>query len=157
MSAERPFSNPDELSNAADRIWWSLGSPDWLEAFRSHPKIGEKKAAERVSPEARSWSAEEQASISSAGRDTMQSLAELNQRYEEKFGYIYIVCASGKRPEEMLGILRERMHNDPDTELRTAASEQAKITQLRLRKLIESLAASQSDAADSDLKRAREL
>lgn len=144
MAAERPFANSDELSNAADRIWWSLGSADWLEAFHSHPKIGEKKAAQQVSPEARSWSAEEQASISSAGRDTMQSLAELNQRYEERFGYIYIVCATGKRPKELLGILQERMHNDADTELRTAANEQAKITQLRLRKLIESLGASQS-------------
>ena len=137
MAAERPFSTSDELSKAADRVWWSLESADWLEAFRSHPKIGEKKAADAVSPEARSWSADEQASISSAGRDTMHSLAELNQRYEEKFGYIYIVCATGKRSEEMLGLLRERMDNDPDTELRTAASEQAKITQLRLRKLIE--------------------
>ncbi len=68
----------------------------------------------------------------------MQSLAELNQQYLEKFGYIFIVCATGKSSEEMLALLRKRMHNDPEIELRTAAGEQAKITQLRLHKLVTS-------------------
>ncbi len=139
MAEARPFADQKELSEVADRIWWALAPEDWLEAFRSHPKIGQRKAAAEVSPEARSWSAREQASISNATRDTMQSLAELNEKYLEKFGYIYIVCATGKSSEEMLAILKGRMHNDPDVELRNAASEQARITQLRLIKLIASL------------------
>ena len=126
----------DALIAAADRVWWSLEPQDWLEAFHSHPKIGEKKAATATAVEAQQWSEDEQSGIRNSAQQTLDTLAELNQTYEEKYGYIFIVCASGKSSEEMLTILRERLQNNPDEELRLAAAEQAKITQLRLRKLL---------------------
>jgi OHCU decarboxylase len=137
MIAERSFASPEDLTAKADRVWWSLEPGDWLEAFLSHPKIGEKKAAAAVSDESKRWSEAEQAGVSGAATQTMQALAELNQKYEDKFGYIFIVCASGKSSDEMLAILRKRLENDPDEELRIAAAEQAKITRLRLMKLAE--------------------
>lgn len=138
MANQRPFSSLDDLLAKVDEVWWSLKPHHWLEAFGSHPKIGEQKPAKVSSPESLSWSRQEQARISTAAEDTKQSLATLNREYEEKFGYIYIVCATGKSSEEMLSILRERLHNDPDLELRVAATEQVKITELRLKKLIDS-------------------
>ena len=136
VAAERPFQNLDDLITTADRVWWSLDSTDWLEAFRSHPKIGEKKAAAATSEQSRQWSEGEQAGVAHAASSTLQTLADLNQRYQDKFGYIFIVCATGKSSEEMLEILRARLDNEPEQELRVAAGEQAKITALRLRKLV---------------------
>lgn len=136
--AERPFMNLNQLLDSAEEIWWALAPSDWLEAFHSHPKIGEKKAAAPTSDQSKSWSEAEQAAVSSATSETLQTLRTLNREYEEKFGYIFIVCATGRSSEEMLAILRERMDNAPDAELRNAAAEQAKITQLRLKKLIDS-------------------
>lgn len=136
MAAERPFTNSNELATLADRIWWSLEPDDWLEAFASHPKIGENKAARAMRTEAEHWAAQEQAGAHNATQEALRSLAELNREYAEKFGYIYIVCASGKSSEEMLAILRERLPNDAEMELRIAAREQARITKLRLGKLI---------------------
>jgi OHCU decarboxylase len=136
MVAARPYPGPNELITKADRVWWSLDERDWLEAFQSHPRIGEKKAAAQTALEAQRWSEDEQSGIRNSARPTLDALAELNQTYEEKFGYIFIVCASGKSTEEMLAILRDRLDNTADAELRVAAAEQAKITQLRLRKLL---------------------
>ncbi len=136
LNSCRPFEDVDDLIAKADRIWWSLKPGDWLEAFRSHPKIGEKKAAAVTSEQSKQWSDAEQAGIGAAANGTSATLAELNQKYEDKFGYIFIVCASGKSSDEMLGILRSRLENDPDEELRIAAAEQAKITELRLKKLL---------------------
>ncbi len=142
MTEERPFDNLAKLHETAERIWWSLEPQDWLEAFHSHPKIGEKKTAAVTSDQSKRWSEAEQAAVNDAARETLQQLAELNQQYEKKFGYIFIVCATGKTSEEMLAILRDRLGNEPTEELRNAAAEQAKITQLRLNKLIDSLPAS---------------
>lgn len=136
MSAERPFENIEEMVTAADRIWWALDATDWLEAFDSHPKIGEKKTAAPVARESLSWSESEQSGTRNSTQPTIEELAELNRQYQEKFGFIYIVCATGKSAEEMLAILRDRLGNDPATELRNAATEQAKITTLRLNKLL---------------------
>ena len=136
MVDERPFVNVDELLGKADSIWWSLESDDWLAAFRSHPKIGERKAAEKVAEQARAWSEAEQAGTRDAPGETARALTEGNSEYEQRFGFIFIVCATGKTADEILGILRERLRNDPDKELRVAAEEQGKITQLRLMKLI---------------------
>lgn len=136
MSGARPFVSLDDLLGKADLVWWALEPGDWLEAFLSHPKIGGKKAAAATSEQSKQWSAAEQAGISDAANSTLARLAELNQRYEDKFGYIFIVCASGKSSEEMLAILRSRLGNDKDEELRIAAGEQAKITRLRLQKLV---------------------
>jgi OHCU decarboxylase len=136
MAAECPFTNSEQLITIADRIWWSLAPDDWLEAFASHPKIGENKAALATAGAAQDWATQEQSGVLNAAQETARSLAELNREYEEKFGYIYIVCATGKSSEEMLAILRERLPNDAKTELRTAAREQSRITKLRLGKLI---------------------
>jgi len=138
MVEERPFTGTEQMIETADRVWWSLGPEDWLEAFHSHPKIGEKKAARPVSEESRTWSEQEQSGVENSAQDTIKALAELNRAYEKKFGYIFIVCATGKSSEEILGILRARLENPAGIELRVAAAEQAKITQLRLRKLLAS-------------------
>ena len=120
---------------AKEAFSW-LEPADWLEAFRSHPKIGEKKAAREVSTQSKEWSGHEQSGVRDAHQETLDSLARLNREYEEKFGYIFIVCATGKSADEMLAILRERLNNEPDVELPIAAAEQAKITELRLKKLV---------------------
>ena len=137
MTAARPFANVNELLTKADSICWSLGSRDWLEAFRAHPKIGEKKAAAAQSKEAREWSAQEQSGIRNAAADTMAALAAGNRDYEQRFGFIFIVCATGKSSEEMLAILQARLQNDAETEIAVAAEEQRKITRLRLEKLLQ--------------------
>jgi 2-oxo-4-hydroxy-4-carboxy-5-ureidoimidazoline decarboxylase len=137
IAAERPFASSEELFKVADRIWWSLETDDWLEAFSSHPKIGETTASGTTFNEVQSWAGQEQSGARNAAEDVARSLKELNREYEKKFGYIYIVCATGKSADEMLAILRQRLPSDPDTELRTAAREQARITKLRLGKLID--------------------
>ena len=136
MTARRPYRGVDELTRTAGDIWASLSHADWIEAFRSHPKIGEKKATETVSAQAQKWSGQEQSGVSNADPETIDSLVQLNHEYEEKFGFIFIVCATGKSAGEMLAILRERLQHDAATELPIAAAEQAKITELRLKKLI---------------------
>ncbi|HXR99808.1 MAG TPA: 2-oxo-4-hydroxy-4-carboxy-5-ureidoimidazoline decarboxylase [Pyrinomonadaceae bacterium] len=136
MSNDRPYSTLESLITHADRLWWSLTPDDWLEAFRSHPKIGEKKASDKVSAQSSQWSGQEQAGVSSASQDTVDSLESLNRAYEQKFGFIFIICATGKTSEEMLEALQDRLQHDSDTELRLAATEQAKITELRLKKLL---------------------
>ena len=134
----RPFDTLEILLATADDIWWSLNPNDWIEAFRSHPKIGEQKAADEVSAQEQQWSGQEQSGIDEASHQTVSSLAELNAAYEQKFGYIFIICATGKTSDEMLAALRERLEHDPETELPIAAEEQIQITELRLKKLLTS-------------------
>ena len=136
MAAARPFATEEELLAKADDISASLADEDWLQAFRAHPKIGEKKAVTVQSLQEQSWSSQEQSAIQSASADTVAQLAEGNHKYEKKFGFIFIVCASGKSSAEMLAILNNRLDNDPRTELSAAAQEQHKITRLRLEKLL---------------------
>jgi len=133
MAQRRPFEDAAELFAAADAIWWELAPENWLEAFAAHPKIGEKPQQE--SGQARAWSEQEQAAAHSDAT-TRAALEQANQAYQERFGYIFIVCASGKTAGEMLAILRGRLQNDADAELRVAAEEQRKITELRLQKLL---------------------
>ena len=137
VAKERPFASTEQLIESANRIWFSLQRNDWLEAFRRHPKIGDKKSQQATSTEAANWSEQEQSGVQDASQTTVQLLAQLNAEYEKKFGFIFIVCATGKRAEEMLALLRERLGNSPDQELLTAAREQAKITELRIRKLLD--------------------
>jgi OHCU decarboxylase len=118
------------MATRANDIWSSLEAHDWLEAFRAHPKIGEQR---NVS----AWSAAEQAGMKSADTRARTTLEALNADYEARFGYIFIVCATGKSPEEMLSILEQRLTNDPANELPIAAEEQRKITALRLAKLVD--------------------
>jgi OHCU decarboxylase len=138
MTGERPFTDERALLETADRVWLGLSREDWLEAFRSHPKIGERRAARETGEEARRWSEEEQRGTSDAARDVLEELAVANREYERRFGHIFIVCATGKSAAEMLALLRQRLGNDPDAELHVAAEEQRRITRLRLQKSLES-------------------
>ena len=137
VAARRPFGRADELLDAADEVWRALDVSDWLEAFSRHPKIGGQQAAGGQTPKERAWSAEEQSGVTAAGEAAREELARLNREYEERFGYIFIVCAAGKTPAEMLSLLRGRLHNDGGAEIEIAAGEQRLITRLRLRKLLE--------------------
>ena len=138
MTAARPFASVEELCEKADAVYESLNEEDWLEAFRAHPKIGGRKAATDQSQQAQSWSAREQSGVANAARETVDELAQKNRDYEARFGFIFIVCATGKSPEEMLTILKSRIGNDRHDELLIAADEQRKITRLRLEKLLSS-------------------
>ena len=138
MVTGRPYASLETLLARADDIWWSLDPSDWLEAFRSHPKIGEKKAADKVSAQSEAWSGQEQSGVANAPQNTVDSLAALNEDYEQKFGFIFIICATGKTSDEMLAALCERLPHDPAAELPIAAAEQSKITSLRLKKLLTS-------------------
>lgn len=126
MMAARPL---DGAFAAADEIWASLDAKDWLEAFAAHPRIGEKKGT--------AWSAQEQSGTAAASDETMNALASANAEYEKRFGYIYILCATGKSGDEMLAMAWQRLTNEPEHELRVAAEEQRKIIHLRLMKLVE--------------------
>jgi OHCU decarboxylase len=136
LERRRPFANLAELLAKANEVWSTLDQSDWLEAFRSHPKIGEKKAAAHVATQSQQWSEQEQRSVQHAGQDAIEKLASFNRAYEEKFGFIFIVCATGKSTDEILALLEQRTGNERIMELRIAAAEQAKITELRLRKLL---------------------
>ena len=138
MIAARPFGSRDRLFASAEAAWRDLASEDWREAFAAHPKIGDPASLRARFAETRQWAEGEQAGALEASEATLSALAQDNQAYEARFGHIFIVCATGKTAEEMLSLLRARLHNDPDTELRVAAGEQAKITRLRLLKLLAS-------------------
>jgi OHCU decarboxylase len=127
MAGERPFRDLEHLRSAADRVWRGLAPEDWLEAFRAHPRIGDRSASGRA--------AEEQSATRSAPAEMLEALAAGNHAYEERFGHIFILCATGRNASDMLALLQGRLGNDTSTELSVAAEEQRKITQLRLQKL----------------------
>jgi OHCU decarboxylase len=141
MVNRRPFFSRDAVLRAADDEWSAMGESDWLEAFSHHPRIGETAPAAGGSATARGWSASEQASVVSAADEVRIGIARLNHDYEARFGFIYIVCATGKSAGELLAFARKRLHHDRETELRVAAEEQRKITRLRLEKLFDPAAA----------------
>jgi len=133
MVALRPIETVAELSDAADRVWATMQEADRMEAFACHPRIGERTAA-HASTQAAVWSQQEQSSAARAAESVLFQLADGNARYEERFGFPYIVCATGKGAEEMLMILNRRLAGDRATELREAAEQQRQITQIRLGK-----------------------
>jgi 2-oxo-4-hydroxy-4-carboxy-5-ureidoimidazoline decarboxylase len=133
MVKVRPVASVAELSAAADRIWSLMEEADWMEAFACHPRIGGRKAA-HATKKSTAWSRQEQASAKSAVNQVLTQLAAGNELYEQRFGFTYIVCATGKSAEEMLTILNRRLASDRDTELREAAEQQRQITQIRLGK-----------------------
>jgi OHCU decarboxylase len=135
MVERRPFASIGALRAGADDVWRSLEPRDWREAFSHHPRIGERVAEQAQDAREARWSAKEQAGMSDADASVRQELAAANQGYEQRFGYVYIVCATGRSAREMLDFCRQRMHNDPETELAVAAEEQRKIMQIRLGKL----------------------
>lgn len=132
MMHSRPFANRETVLSAARDVWLALDETDWKEAFSHHPKIGDRDALRHRFPETHHLSAREQAGVDGARGDVLGELASQNQEYEARFGYIFIVCATGKSADEMLALLRQRLTNDPADEIRLAAGEQAKITALRL-------------------------
>jgi OHCU decarboxylase len=133
MVALRPMASVVELSVAADRVWSTMEEVDWMEAFACHPRIGERKAA-HASAKSQAWSRQEQSSAEDAEGAVLAKLTAGNALYEERFGFTYIVCATGKSAEEMLGILTRRLSNECATELLEAAEQQRQITQIRLGK-----------------------
>ena len=136
MLERRPFASVDDLLLASNSVWAETDRDDWLEAFSHHPRIGDQAPSPLQGDVAARWSSGEQQSVSSASTTVQEQLEEVNRAYEERFGHIYIVCATGKSAAEMLEIANGRMTNDPDVEIRVAAEEQRKITQLRLLKLV---------------------
>ena len=140
MVAARPYASDAGLFRVADRTWWNLDPDDWLEAFTHHPRIGEREAQEPQRPASATeqrWSSGEQAGMDQAGREVHDAMVEGNLEYEERFGHVFLICATGRSGDEMLAALRARLGNDPAEELAVAAEEQAKITRLRLLKLVE--------------------
>jgi len=136
LARRRPFVSLERLVQAASEVWLRLDAADWMEAFQAHPQIGQRQPAAHASVQAQAWSAREQSGMSRAGVGATMDLEAANQEYLSKFGYIFIVCASGKRAGEMLAILRSRLSNTPEAEIHVAAEEQDKITRLRLERLI---------------------
>jgi OHCU decarboxylase len=128
MTAERPFGNAAVLAAAAERLWWSLAAADWLEAFAAHPRIGERVES--------GWASEEQAGTAAASDELRRSLDQRNHEYEQRFGYTFLVCATGNSGVEMLSMLTTRLGHEAQDELQIAAREQRKITELRLLKLV---------------------
>lgn len=135
MLAVRPYKSVSHLLELAGQIWSDLGEVDYLEAFAAHPIIGASNPPDNAK-NTESWTSKEQAGMMSADEQTKLKLKTENQKYAEKFGYIFIVCATGKSASEMLELLRTRLENSPETELKIATGEQMKITNLRLNKML---------------------
>jgi 2-oxo-4-hydroxy-4-carboxy-5-ureidoimidazoline decarboxylase len=137
LVAMRPVSGAEELLAAADSVWSTMKEPDWIEAFACHPRIGAgvgERKAPHASAQSAQWSKQEQSGAAQAAQRVLEELARGNAQYEERFGFTYIVCATGKSAEEMLAILHRRLASDRAAELREAAEQQRQITQIRLRK-----------------------
>ncbi len=138
LASKRPFSDTVSVAEASVAAWFALPEEAWQEAFDSHPRIGQKHAQSTATHESLQWSAQEQRTALSTDETAKLALEEANRRYEQKFGRIFIVCATGKTSGEILAILETRMQNDAATELREAAAQQCQITQLRLQRWLES-------------------
>jgi OHCU decarboxylase len=136
MAALRPIENENSLLAASDKIWRSLTEADWMEAFAHHPRIGHTVAPSTAPTRSAQWSSEEQQRVGSAENDVLTALAEGNRAYEQRFGHIFIVCATGKSAHAILDILEKRLRNDEQTELQESAEQQRQITSLRLKKWI---------------------
>jgi len=130
-----PFNIKEQMYAKAEDIWLGLDEKDWLEAFTHHPKIGDLASLEKKFGSTKDFTTNEQSSVNHASMETLKELAEYNKKYEDKFGFIFIVCATGKSADEMLGLIKERINNNYEQELKIAVGEQNKITKLRLEKL----------------------
>jgi OHCU decarboxylase len=138
MSVRRPLLNEAVLLAACDEVWRGLPESDWLEAFRSHPRIGDSHPPAAAPAQSAAWSGAEQQSVGGAAEDVKAALAAGNREYEKKFNRIFIVCATGKSAPQILEILRRRLQNDEKTELHEAAEQQRQIAHLRLKKWLSS-------------------
>jgi 2-oxo-4-hydroxy-4-carboxy-5-ureidoimidazoline decarboxylase len=138
MALRRPIQTKVDLLVACDAIWRDLPVSDWIEAFQSHPRIGDSKVPSAASAQSAVWSSSEQQKVGTAGEAVKAALAERNRAYEQRFGRIFIVCAAGKSAQEILEILERRLRNDDKTELLEAAEQQRQIAHLRLKKWLNS-------------------
>ena len=136
LSEARPYKDNNDLLSKADSLWKNYGQSEFLEAFRGHSKIGDLDSLKKKYANTRRWSQQEQAGMKAINEQTLMELMNLNNDYENRFGFIFIVCATGKSASEMLSILKSRIDNNADKELQIAANEQAKITKIRLEKLL---------------------
>ncbi|MBI4535224.1 MAG: 2-oxo-4-hydroxy-4-carboxy-5-ureidoimidazoline decarboxylase [Ignavibacteriae bacterium] len=136
MAASRPFQGEKELLDVAEDVWLRLSPEDWKEAFSHHPRIGDRAKLREKFASTAQWAEREQAGVKDASEETLQLLLEGNREYEERFGHIFIVCATGKGADDMIALLRQRLGNPPGVELEIAAAEQQMITRLRLEKLL---------------------
>ncbi len=136
MLARRPFASPGDLFESARSAWAATGEADWLEAFAAHPKIGDIDSLREKYAATKAMAGNEQGAVNGADAATLEALARLNAEYEKRFGFIFIVFASGKSAEEMLALLLSRINNSREEEMRNAAAEQLKITLLRLEKML---------------------
>lgn len=137
LAHEIPFASIRELKHKSDNIWFSCDHSSWMEAFTHHPKIGDLKSLEEKFASTKHLASAEQSGIDSSATEVLKQLKEGNDRYEDKFGYIFIVCATGKSADEMLSLLQQRLNNDRSDEIKIAINEQNKITHLRLNNLFE--------------------
>lgn len=143
MIEARPFYSENELVQKAASVWYEeCSAEDFKEAFTGHPKIGDIKSLKEKFSNTKDWASNEQEKVSEANQTTIEALARANTDYETKFGYIFIVSASGKSAEELLAIINARLLHQVDDELNVAMNEQHKITVIRLVKLIEGLSTS---------------
>lgn len=138
MLARRPYASDEALAKAVESVAATLTQPDWLEAFAAHPLIGDVDSLRQKYAVTKQLAAGEQSGVDAASETTLCELAELNQAYLARFGFIFIVFASGKTADEMLAILKSRINNSREQEIANAAAEQLKITRLRLAKLADS-------------------
>jgi 2-oxo-4-hydroxy-4-carboxy-5-ureidoimidazoline decarboxylase len=132
-----PAEDMVELLEDAEEQWWKCKQEDWKEAFAHHPRIGDIDSLKKKFASTAAWAENEQSGVKQANETVLHALAEGNRKYEEKFGYIFIVCATGKTAEEILSVLMLRLQNSAEVELEIAADEQNKITKLRIEKLLE--------------------
>lgn len=136
MATVFPVADKQTLLDQAEKNWFACNQQDWLEAFGHHPKIGDIRSLEEKFDNTVQWASREQGGMETASLGTIAELAAGNKLYEQKFGYIFIVCATGKPAAEMLGLLQIRLNNDPGKEIQVAMKEQNKITKIRLEKLL---------------------
>jgi 2-oxo-4-hydroxy-4-carboxy-5-ureidoimidazoline decarboxylase len=131
-----PADDMVELLYDAEDQWYECIEADWLEAFSHHPKIGDVESLKEKYATTAHWASGEQIALNSASQQTIEAIAKGNAEYEKKFGFIFIVCATGKSAEEMLELLQQRLSNTKEEEIKIAMDEQNKITQIRLQKLL---------------------
>ncbi|HEY4151592.1 MAG TPA: 2-oxo-4-hydroxy-4-carboxy-5-ureidoimidazoline decarboxylase [Chitinophagaceae bacterium] len=136
VAAAFPVSGKEQLLAEAERVWFACSEKDWREAFTHHPKIGDIDSLKEKFASTSQWAEGEQSAVRHTSEQVLIALAAGNLQYEEKFGYIFIVCATGKSAGEMLALLQARLHNNPSDEIKIAMAEQNKITRLRLEKLL---------------------
>ncbi len=137
MAESRPYANQSAVLDTADRVWRKLPHTDWLEAFTAHPRIGDVNSLRKKFENTKAWASGEQSGVDFAAESVLQGLADGNRKYEEKNGFIFIVCATGKSAAEMLALLKARLPNSREQEIQNAADEQMKITRIRIDKWLD--------------------